>query len=711
MNYFQQMHFNAGICRLNTSHPVHTHLKPQKSSRTRHRKDMGRRVAEDTAPTLSPARKRAFLAVIIAFPFILLGSAELVLRLMHYGPNLSLFTTAEVHGTTFHVLNHEVKARYFSGIHFSPTTALDYFKVPKPPGTFRIFTLGGSTAVGYPYNNNASFSSFLRDRLRRIFPERKIEVINLGMTATNSFTVLDLARELPAYQPDLLLVYDGHNEFYGGLGVNSRGLLGGSRGMTMLYLQMLHSRLFVLLRDTYDWLRSIIAGQGDSSARDVSIEVIATGQRVPYGSPVYREAELTFKENLADLQSLCREHSIPLLLSSQVSNLRGQPPFASEESQSLSAGAKSEFTAHQRAGKASWEGHRWDTALAEYRAASALDSLHAGVHFAIARCLDVLGRNAEAHGEYIKARDYDELRFRTSSDFNDLIKESEDGTTVGTVDIEKLFSAYSPDSLIGNELILDHVHPNSFGYFLMAKGYAAAMRSRGILASADLWGRQDTINDRVLWDERPVTELDERIAIQRTALLTSGWPFSEPSLSVPRVSPRDTLEQFARRVTEGGWGAGDAHWAAATLYEKIGDSRKLDAELRALISLDPTKLEPYITLGKLFVAQNRLGEARTILERAIQVDPTPDAFRLLGDIALRTGDAVHAVTWFQKALGVPRSPDDAAEDGYRLAVAYIEDHQPDRAEFELRHVLSVRPSHHESILLLDKILREKQTRR
>ncbi len=68
--------------------------------------------------------------------------------------------------------------------------------MPKPAGTYRIFCLGGSTTVGFPYWYNGSFPSFLRDRLRRTFPERSIEIINLGMTATNSYTVVDMVRDV-----------------------------------------------------------------------------------------------------------------------------------------------------------------------------------------------------------------------------------------------------------------------------------------------------------------------------------------------------------------------------------------------------------------------------------------------------------------------------------------------------------------------------------
>ncbi len=110
--------------------------------------------------------------------------------------------------------------------------------------------------------------------------------------------------------------------------------------------------------------------------------------------------------------------------------------------------------------------------MEEFRRAAALDSLHAGTRFALACCLDVSGHRIEARREYARARDFDQLRFRTSGDFNHLITEMEDSTTVGVADMERVFMIHSPDSLIGNELVLEHVHPNSRGYFLMAGEFA-----------------------------------------------------------------------------------------------------------------------------------------------------------------------------------------------------------------------------------------------
>jgi hypothetical protein len=158
---------------------------------------------------LSPARRRVFFLIAILFPVALLSLVELTLRAAHYCPDLSAFTTETFSGRSYWVLNAGVKSRYFNRVDFSPNTSFDCFSVPKPRGTFRIFCLGGFTTVGYPYGFVGSFSTFLRDRLRRIFPNRSIEVINLGLTATKPYTVNDLAREVVSLEPDLLIVYDG----------------------------------------------------------------------------------------------------------------------------------------------------------------------------------------------------------------------------------------------------------------------------------------------------------------------------------------------------------------------------------------------------------------------------------------------------------------------------------------------------------------------
>lgn len=48
-----------------------------------------------------------------------------------------------------------------------------------------------------------------------------VEVINLGMTAVNSYVINDLAKHVENLNPDVIIIYAGHNEYYGSFGVGS----------------------------------------------------------------------------------------------------------------------------------------------------------------------------------------------------------------------------------------------------------------------------------------------------------------------------------------------------------------------------------------------------------------------------------------------------------------------------------------------------------
>ncbi len=87
------------------------------------------------------------------------------------------------------------------------------FPREKDPETYRIFTLGGSTTYGRPYSDTTSFAGWLRELLPLVDASRKWEVINAGGISYASYRVAHLMEELVRYQPDLFIVYTGHNEF------------------------------------------------------------------------------------------------------------------------------------------------------------------------------------------------------------------------------------------------------------------------------------------------------------------------------------------------------------------------------------------------------------------------------------------------------------------------------------------------------------------
>lgn len=98
--------------------------------------------------------------------------------------------------------------------------------IAKPPGTVRIFLMGGSAVYGaegaYPHiearyariYNHELIDAFLEQTLNDAYPQRKWEVINCATSGYRVHQQLALLQSrLLRYQPDLVLLIDGYNDF------------------------------------------------------------------------------------------------------------------------------------------------------------------------------------------------------------------------------------------------------------------------------------------------------------------------------------------------------------------------------------------------------------------------------------------------------------------------------------------------------------------
>ena len=88
------------------------------------------------------------------------------------------------------------------------------FSEIKPPNTYRIFMVGGSTMFG---SGESSDDTTIPGILQKMFDSdnsitQKIEVINAGFSGANHITEYDLINQkLVTFSPDLVIVYDGWN--------------------------------------------------------------------------------------------------------------------------------------------------------------------------------------------------------------------------------------------------------------------------------------------------------------------------------------------------------------------------------------------------------------------------------------------------------------------------------------------------------------------
>jgi len=198
---------------------------------------------------------------IILVPLLILFLLELFLRLFNYGNSYSLFI--EYKGDKdYLVFNPDASKKFFTEEQIATKGNSEIFKKKKDSNTIRIFVLGESTTIGYPYFHNGSFHRWLQYRLTHTYPDKNFEIINLSLTAVNSYTVLGFAKEVVNYEPDAVLIYTGHNEFYGAMGAASTQNLGSNPHLINFILGLRNLRLAQLIINIYEGLKKSFGTTG-----------------------------------------------------------------------------------------------------------------------------------------------------------------------------------------------------------------------------------------------------------------------------------------------------------------------------------------------------------------------------------------------------------------------------------------------------------------
>ena len=276
---------------------------------------------KSTSRRLPAARLWLFRAIATGLPFLFLVILELTLRLFHYGYDTSLFIESPGN-KDYLVFNPDAGKKYFTDQLNATTGNREPFRKVKETGTLRIFVLGESTTIGYPYFHNGSFHRWLQYRLLRSFPDKKLEIVNISLTAVNSYTVLGFAREAVHYEPDAILIYTGHNEYYGALGVGSTNRLGSSPWLVNTLLWLRQSRVIQLLTQVCGKI-AVVFSSGASKAGKTRMELMVADQQIAYDSPLFTRGIRQFETNMDETLDIFHRHGIPVFFSNLVSNLEG----------------------------------------------------------------------------------------------------------------------------------------------------------------------------------------------------------------------------------------------------------------------------------------------------------------------------------------------------------------------------------------------------
>ena len=89
----------------------------------------------------------------------------------------------------------------------------DEFSQKKPDDIYRIVMVGGSTMLGAETTYDTTIPGIVQKLFDKQYPDRKVEVINAGVSGGNSHTEYELiSNKLVNYEPDLIIMYDGWND-------------------------------------------------------------------------------------------------------------------------------------------------------------------------------------------------------------------------------------------------------------------------------------------------------------------------------------------------------------------------------------------------------------------------------------------------------------------------------------------------------------------
>lgn len=647
----------------------------------------------------------AFRIGLLSVPVLFFLALELVLRGIGYGGNRDLFLERTINGRAYFAINPDVTDRYFSVLPVKASLSQDVFEVRKAADTYRVFCLGGSSTLGYPTMFNGSFPAMVRDRLETLWPEKKFEVINLGITAVNSHTVLDFARDLMNYEPDALLVYSGHNEFYGALGIGSMERFGKSRWVIQTSLRFQRWRTFLLVRNAVASVRSLF-NSPDTRERDATVmEEMVAEKEIVYGSPDFNAAVEIFHDNLTEIAELCREHEVRLVLSTLVSNLSGLPPFVSVFSPSTDEASRGRWEQAFGEGLGLHKQGEYEAALGMFEQCATIDSLPARLNYARGKTYEAKEWVSEARVEYRLARDRDALRFRAPSEFNTVIASVASAYSLPVAPSEQMIEERSPNGLIGNEFVHEHVHLTIDGYGVVAGAFVQALAESGFIEARDRWHWDLQKSEKEYRERVGVTELDSVTASIRLYVLMNSWPFTQTGTSVHRFSATTHLEQLAKSVLLRKTTWEQAHVTLAETYEREGRLPEAAREYRALRMGTPHNVSPYLREGRLLLSLGRHREAEEVFRRSLRIEPSFIGYQGLAFVLANRGDYRSAVDGFRRALemgqGVTR--ESLLETKRMLAAALASMGDLAGATNELQSLLRAQPDYRPALELLEQL--------
>ena len=551
------------------------------------------------------------------------------------------------------------------------------FTAKKSSDAYRIFCMGGSTTFGRPYDDTTSFCGWLRAMLPKADSSRPWEVINAGGVSYASYRMAALMEELIRYQPDLFIIYSGHNEFLERR-TYSR-IIGTPEAIRGLGAMASRTRLYTVIESVFNRLGKH-SGTTDVERAHLPAEVQTMLADSVGPEDYYRDDELHqdildhYRYNLLRAVDIARSVDAEVILVTPASNLRHCSPFKSEHQDGLSDIDRHRWHALFDQASKAFAANRWDEALTILDEALTIDERYAQAHYLRGRILWELKRPDEAKHAFVRAIEEDVCPLRAPTAMVNIIQEVGHERDVPVVDFAGLLERLSEHATPGEELLFDHVHPTIETNRRLALLLLERMHDQGIVQLSTAWDdaqiRQVTRDVEGRLDGRAHGCALRNLArvFQWAGKFEEGHKLGLRAVrnvpddaevhmligasAVELGHPDEAIDSFRRALQI----KPDYAEARSSLADALAGRGRLDESIkhyRQALQDKPNHAKTHCNLGVALSARGDLKEALTCLYRALEIKPDfAEAHNSLGSVLIAQRKPDEAIKHYKKALQI-----------------------------------------------------------
>ncbi len=553
------------------------------------------------------------------------------------------------------------------------------FPAEKSSRAYRIFALGGSTTAGRPYDDKVAFCRWLGLYLNAMDPSRDWQAVNAGAISYASYRIVVLMKELVRYEPDLFVIYTGHNEFLEERSYSD--VVHRNPALTRLQAWLGGWRFYALARRGVLAVRERGREGGETLGSEVRTRLDGwTGLELYHRDDELKRSILAhFEHNLHQMVRIARRSGARVVFVKPVSNLKDFSPFKSEHPADLGRREVERFAAHLTRGRALLADDP-QAALEAFAEARAIDPEHAALHFYTGRAHFARRGYDAALDAFLRAKDLDVAPLRALEPIAELVAEAARRERLPLVDLPAILAARGRERfghpIPGDEVMLDHVHPDVPVHSLIAERVIAELVAAGVARRAAAW---TPATRQALYDEE-IAGFDRAYYAERDLNLAKvlGWAGKLEEAEAP-------LERAAAVLPD----HPEVRMNLGIVYQKTGRLEAAARELERAVALDPDSPEARFNLGGVYGRLGRPEEGAAAHEQAIRLRPEyPEAFYNLGVLRSSMGAFERAAAALERARQLkPGAPEVLSH----LAQAYRGQGRFDDAVATLRRALELEP--------------------